>query len=107
MSDRPPSIEGRDPWIAASVTVAILTISYGSPLLIVVGLKAIQVALVADRSVVALAGSLVWVGTGLGDIPMGWLADRIGIRTVIAIGAVAITLGLAISTIGGTVPLYL
>ena len=42
MSDRPPSIEGRASWVAASVTLAILSISYGSPLLIVVGLKPIQ-----------------------------------------------------------------
>jgi MFS family permease len=107
MSDRPPSIEGRGSWIAAAVTLAILSISYGSPLLIVVGLKPIQEALGTDRSVIALAGSLIWVGTGLGGIPAGWLADRIGIRPVIAIGAVAIALGLAISAIGGTVPLYL
>ena len=64
MSDRPPSIEGRGSWVAAGVTLAILTISYGSPLLIVVGLKPIQEALGTDRSVIALAGSLVWVGTG-------------------------------------------
>jgi MFS family permease len=107
MSDRPPSIEGRGSWVAAGVTLAILTISYGSPLLIVVGLKPIQEALGTDRSVIALAGSLVWVGTGIGGIPMGWLADRIGIRTVIGIGAVMMALGLAISAIGGTIPLYL
>jgi MFS family permease len=107
MSDRPPSIEGRGSWVAAGVTLAILSISYGSPLLIVVGLKPIQEALGTDRSVVALAGSLVWVGTGIGGIPMGWLADRIGIRPVIAIGAVMMAAGLAISTIGGTIPLYL
>ncbi len=107
MSDRPPSIEGPGSWFAAAITQAILSISYGSPLLIVVGLKPIQEALGTDRSVIALAGSLVWVGTGVGGIPMGWLADRIGIRSVIAIGAAAMTLGLAISTIGGTVPLYL
>jgi MFS family permease len=106
MSDRPPSIEGRGSWIAASVTLAVLSISYGSPLLIVVGMKPIQADLDTDRSVIALAGSLVWVGTGVGGIPMGWLADRIGIRSVIAIGAVAMALGLAISTIGGTIPLY-
>jgi MFS family permease len=57
--------------------------------------------------VIALAGSLVWVGTGLGGIPMGWLADRIGIRPVIGIGAIMIALGLAISSIGGIIPLYL
>src|SRR4051794_35203107 len=107
MSDRPPSIEGRRSWIAASVTMAILSISYGSPLLIVVGMKPIQAALQTDRSVVALAGSLVWVGTGLGGIPMGWLADRIGIRAVVGIGAGMMALGLVISTLGGTIPLYL
>ena len=104
---RPPSVEGRGSWFAAAITLAILSISYGSPLLIVVGLKTIQQDLGTDRSVIALAGSLVWVGTGLGGIPMGWLADRIGIRAVVAIGAVAIAAGLAISAIGGTVPLYL
>jgi len=107
MSDRPPSVEGRGSWAAAGVTLAILTISYGSPLPIVVGLKPIQEALGTDRSVIALAGSLVWVGTGLGGIPMGWLADRIGIRPVIGIGAIMIALGLAISSIGGIIPLYL
>jgi MFS family permease len=107
MSDRPPSIEGRGSWVAAGVTLAILSISYGSPLLIVVGLKPIQEALGTDRSVIALAGSLVWVGTGIGGIPMGWLADRIGIRAVIAIGAVMISAGLAVSSIGGTISLYL
>jgi MFS family permease len=107
MSDRPPSIEGRGSWFAAGVTLAILSISYGSPLLIVVGMKPIQADLGTERSVIALAGSLVWVGTGLGGIPMGWLADRIGIRAVIAIGAVAMAAGLAVSTLGGTIPLYL
>lgn len=107
MSDRPPSVEGRGSWVAAGVTLAILTISYGSPLLIVVGLKPIQEALGTDRSVIALAGSLVWVGTGIGGIPMGWLADRIGIRAVIGFGAVMMALGLAVSAIGGTIPLYL
>ena len=107
MSDRPPSTEGRGSWIAAAVTLAILSISYGSPLLIVVGMKPIQADLETDRSVIALAGSLVWVGTGLGGIPMGWLADRIGIRSVIAIGAVSMAAGLAVSTLGGTIPLYI
>jgi MFS family permease len=106
MSDRPPSIEGRGSWVAACVTLAILSFSYGSPLLIVVGLKPIQEALGTDRSVIALAGSLVWVGTGIGGIPMGWLADRIGIRAIVGLGTVMTALGLAVSAIGGTAPLY-
>src|SRR5690348_9107485 len=36
----------------------------------------------ADRSLVALAASLIWLGTGLGGIMMGWIADRLGMRPI-------------------------
>jgi MFS family permease len=107
MSDRPPSIEGRGSWVAAAVALAILAVAYGSPLPIVVGLKPIQAAMNTDRSMIALAGSLVWVGTGIGGIPMGWLADRFGIRAIVGFGAVMTALGLVISTLGGLIPLYI
>ena len=71
-----------------------------------VGLKPIQEALGTDRSVVALAGALVWVGTGLGGIMMGWLADRIGIRFTASIGAVMMAAGLALSSTGSVWALY-
>jgi MFS family permease len=100
------SIESRASWMAAFITLAILSISYGSPLLVVVGLKPIQDALGTDRSVVALAGALVWVGTGLGGIMMGWLADRIGIRFTASIGAVMMAAGLALSSLGSVWSLY-
>jgi MFS family permease len=102
-----PSIEGRASWTAAGLTLAILSISYGSPLLIVVGLKPMTAAMATDRSVLALAGSLVWVGTGLGGIPMGWLADRIGIRAIVALGTVCMAAGLALSTLGSLWALYI
>ena len=102
----PDSIEGRASWVAAGLTVAILSISYGSPLLIVVGLKPMTAALGVDRSVLALAGSLVWVGTGFGGIPMGWLADRIGIRAIVALGTCMMAAGLALSTLGSLWALY-
>jgi MFS family permease len=95
------SMESRASWIAAWVTLAILAIAYGAPLLVVVGLTPIQAALGTDRSAVALAGALVWVGTGLGGIMMGWLADRVGIRFTVLIGAVMMAAGLAISAAGG------
>ena len=38
---RVTSIESRTSWMAASLTLAILSISYGAPLLVVVGLKPI------------------------------------------------------------------
>ncbi len=103
---RGASIESRASWVAACLTLGILSISYGSPLLVVVGLKPIQETLGTDRSVVALAGALVWVGTGLGGIMMGWLADRIGIRATVVIGAVMMAAGLALSSIGTVWALY-
>ncbi|MBN9089777.1 MAG: MFS transporter [Reyranella sp.] len=86
--------------------LAILSVSYASPLLIVVGMKPMQEALGTERSVLALAGSLVWVGTGSGGILMGWLADRIGLRRTVSIGAVMIAGGLALSSLGSIWALY-
>jgi MFS family permease len=103
---RAASIEGRASWVAAAVTLAILSISYGAPLLVVVGLRPIQESLGTARSVVALAGALVWVGTGLGGIMMGWLAERIGIRSTVMIGAVMMASGLALSATGTVWALY-
>ena len=101
------TIENRSSWVAAGLTLAILSISYGSPLLIVVGLKPMTEAMATDRSVLALAGSLVWVGTGVGGIPMGWLADRIGIRAIVALGTISMACGLALSTLGSIWALYI
>src|SRR5215469_899052 len=91
------SIESSSSWVAAAITTAILAISYGAPLLVVVGLKPITAALGTERSVVALAGALVWVGTGMGGIVMGWIADRVGVRATVVFGALMAGLGLAIS----------
>jgi MFS family permease len=96
----PDSIESRSSWVAASITTAILAISYGAPLLVVVGLKPIAASLGTERSIVALAGALVWVGTGMGGIVMGWVADRVGVRSTVIFGAVMAALGLAVSTTG-------
>jgi MFS family permease len=103
----PRALDGRPSWNAAWLTLAILSICYGSPLLIVVGMKTMQAALGTDRSVLALAGSLVWVGTGAGGIFMGWLADRIGVRTTVVIGACMIAGGLALSSVGTIWALYI
>ena len=101
------SVESGASWRAAWLTLAILSISFGSPLLIVVGMKPMQEALGTERSLLALAGSLVWVGTGAGGILMGWLADRIGVRATVAIGACMIAGGLALSSTGSMWALYL
>src|ERR1700751_2935942 len=87
-------VDSRDSWRMAWLVLAILSVSYASPLVIVVGMKPMQAALGTDRSVLALAGSLVWVGTGSGGILMGWLSDRIGVRRTVTIGAFMIAAGL-------------
>jgi MFS family permease len=104
---RAASIESRASWTAAFLTLGILSISYGAPLIVVVGLKPIQDSLGTDRSVIALAGALVWIGTGLGGILMGWLAERIGIRFTASIGAVMMAAGLALSSTGSIWALFI
>ncbi|MBV9552567.1 MAG: MFS transporter [Alphaproteobacteria bacterium] len=94
------AVEGRGAWTAAAVALAILAFSYGSPLLITVGLKPITAGLDTVRQVTSLAAALTWVGTGAGGILMGWLADRIGIRRTVLFGAAMIAAGLAVSAIG-------
>ena len=100
------SIESPRSWRAAFVALAILSLSFGSPLIAVVGLRDMQAAMHTDRSVLAMASALVWIGNGVGGIPMGWLADRIGIRTTVALGALSITAGLALSSVGSIWALY-
>ncbi len=97
---RPPSIESRASWIAAGVTLAIISVAYGSTLLIVAGLRAMELDLGVSRSILALAGALTWIGTGLGGIVMSWLADRIGTRNSVLMGTVMVASRLALSSTG-------
>jgi len=106
-SSKPEGIDGPAAWRTAWIVLGILSISFGSPLLIVVGMKPIQLALGTDRSTVALAGSLAWFGTAAGGILMGWLADKVGVRTTLAFGAVMVACGLAVSSLGPIWALYL
>jgi MFS family permease len=101
------SIEGRSSWAAATLAIAVLSISYGAPLVVVIGLKPIAAVLGSDRSVVALAAALVWVGTGTGGIVMGWVADRVGVRKTVIFGAAMTASGLAVSAAGTIWALYL
>lgn len=99
-------VDSRASWRTAWLVLAILSISYGSPLIIVVGMKSMQESLGTERSVLALAGALVWVGTGSGGILMGWLADRIGVARTVMIGTCMIAGGLALSSVGTIWALY-
>jgi MFS family permease len=105
-SERDTTIDGRGGWVAATAAIVILSVSYGSPLLIVVGLKPITAGLGTIRELTSLAAALTWVGTGLGGILRGWFADRFGIKRVVIFGAVMIAAGLAVSAIGTVWALY-
>jgi MFS family permease len=97
---RGDSIEGPRSWQAAVLTVLILSVSFGAPLLVVVGMRPMQADMATDRSVLGMASARVWIGNAFGGVPMGWLAERIGIRRTAALGLASIAAGLALSSVG-------
>jgi len=99
-------IETRSSWIVASVSVALLSLSFGALWITAVGLKTIAADLGGARSAPSLANSLAWLGSSVGGIAMGRFADRFGIRWTVMFGAVSICIGLFISTLGQPWQLY-
>jgi MFS family permease len=106
-AQRSATIETRASWVVALTALGIYSVSFGAPTITVVALKPIAVELGGARSVPALAYSLAWFGSAVGGIAMGWLADRIGVRWTVILGAVMIGGGLLLSTIGGKITLWL
>ena len=100
------SIETRSSWVAASFSVGCLALSFGAMWITVVGLKSIAADLGGARSAPSLASSLAWIGTSVGGVVMGRLADWYGIRWTVMFGAVSICIGLFISTLGAPWQLY-
>src|SRR5256885_4925018 len=99
---RMASVESRASWAVALTALGIYTVSFGAPTITVVALKPIAAELGSARSVPALAFALAWFGAAGGGIGMGWLAERIGIRSVVIGGALMIAVGLVLSSLGGT-----
>src|SRR5260221_1337999 len=97
----PASIETSKSWVVATAVLAILTFTYGAPLVVAVGLKDIAADLGSARAVPAFAGAVVWMGFGLGSIGMGWIADPVGFRWTTPFGALMVGAGMALSTLGG------
>lgn len=81
--------------------------SFGGAWITAVALKDIAAEVDGIRSIPALASALVWLGSGVGGILMGRVADRIGTRWTVAFGSLMIALGLAISTMGPSWPLWI
>jgi len=72
----------------------------------IVGLKSMAVDFGGVRSAPSLAASLAWIGTSVGGVVMGRLADWYGVRWTVIFGAVSICIGLFISTLGAPWQLY-
>ncbi|WP_197513538.1 MFS transporter [Bordetella bronchialis] len=100
-------LDTRRAWMVATMALACLGLSFGAPLIAIVGLKTIAADMGDARSVPALAGSLAWLGSAVGGVLMGRLANRFGIRWTVIGGALSVCAGLAISTLGTSWALYL
>jgi MFS family permease len=83
------------------------SISFGAPYIVIVALKPIAADFDGYRSVPAAAASLAMLGTGVGGLAMGWLAERIGTRITVMMGAVMMCAGLVVSSGGEVWQLYL
>ena len=54
--------------MVASVALLVMSVAFGAPWIAVVGLKDIAAEVDGQRSIPALAGALVWFGSGVGGI---------------------------------------
>ncbi|HZT52651.1 MAG TPA: MFS transporter, partial [Stellaceae bacterium] len=99
------SIETRTSWITAGAALTVMSVAFGAPFVSVVALKTIAQDLGGARSVPALSYSLAWLGTAVGGLAMGRIADRIGIRWTAMFGGVMIAIGLALASGGGAATL--
>ena len=97
-----PTIESRASWTVALAAVAILSISFGAPLIVVVALRPIAADLGEARALPALAASFAYLGAGAGGVLMGWLAGRIGTRAVAIIGGAMVGGGLWLAAGGAS-----
>jgi MFS family permease len=101
------SVETRSSWLVAAAALAIMSVSFGAPLVAVVGLRSIAEDLGGARSVPGLAISLAWLGSAAGGIAMGRIADQVGVRWTVVFGACMIGVGLTLSAGGAPWQLYL
>ncbi len=101
------SVETRRSWVVAAVALLIMAIAFGAPWITLVALKDIAAEVRGERSIPAFASASMWIGSGVGGIVMGRIAERLGIRFTVIFGAVMVALGLALSSRGPSLPLYI
>ncbi|HEX4040297.1 MAG TPA: MFS transporter, partial [Xanthobacteraceae bacterium] len=101
------SVETKSSWVVASMILVVMAVAFGAPWITIVALKDIAAEVGGERSVPAFASALMWIGAGVGGILMGRVAERVGVRWTVIFGAAMIAVGLAVSTLGPSWPLYI
>jgi hypothetical protein len=101
------SIETRASWVVASVALFAMLMSFGAAWITAVALKDIAAEVGGARAIPSFASALAWLGSGIGGIIMGQIADRVGTRWTVMFGALMVALGLSISTFGPPWPLWI
>jgi len=101
------SIESKSSWVVALVALFVMLMAFGAAWITAVALKDIAAEVDGIRSIPALASALAWLGSGIGGIMMGRIADRIGTRWTVVFGALMIGVGLTVSTLGPPWPLWI
>jgi MFS family permease len=99
-------IDSREAWLITVAALIVPSVSLGAPYIVIVALKPIAADLGGFRSVPAAAAALAMLGTGVGGLAMGWLAERIGIRLTVMLGALMVCAGLLLSAGGEVWQLY-
>lgn len=101
-----PRVDSREAWVTTIAALAIASVTLGAPYMVAVAMRPIATDLGGYRAVPSLAGSLALLGTGVGGLAMGWLAERTGVRTTVMLGALMVWAGLALSAQGEVWQLY-
>ena len=101
------TVDSKKAWLITAVSLLILSVALGAPYVVIVALKSVAADLGGYRSTPSAAASLAMLGTGVGGLGMGWLAERIGVRSVVTLGALMVCAGLALSSGGEVWQLYL
>jgi MFS family permease len=99
-------IDSREGWLVTVAALAIASTCLGAPLVSTVALKHMAADLGGYRSIPSAALSLAMLGTGVGGLAMGWLAERFGVRAVVMVGAAMVSAGLMLSASGGAWSLF-
>ncbi|TXL71451.1 MFS transporter [Vineibacter terrae] len=88
-----PSLESPYAWRLAVASMLCIAIGAGGLYMPVVAMTDIAAEFGNRRQVPSLAYTLAYIGTGIGGIAMGWLADRVGPRWPVMMAGVMIAVG--------------